>query len=111
MKYFNEVPFAVTISDEKGNILEMNDMSKQIFAKYGDLIGKSLFNCHGAHSSDLLHRMLENHNTNVYTIEKEGKKKLIYQSPWFEKDIFKGYIEISFLLPEVMPNHIRNPQT
>jgi hypothetical protein len=44
---------------------------------------------------------------NVYTIEKNGIKKLIYQSPWFEKGEMKGLVELSLEIPFNMPHFIR----
>ena len=44
---------------------------------------------------------------NVYTIEKNGIKKLIYQSPWFENGEMKGLVELSLEIPFEMPHFIR----
>ena len=54
--------------------------------------------------------MLKNHNLNAYTIEKNGVKKLVYQSPWFENGEFAGYIELSMELPAEMPHFVRQPK-
>lgn len=107
--YFKEVPFAVTICDEKGVLLEMNDKSSATFARHGgaELIGHSMLDCHPEHAQQKIRSMLENHNVNAYTIEKEGQKKLIYQSPWFENGEFKGLIELSLVLPDDMPHFVR----
>jgi len=51
--------------------------------------------------------MLENPRTNVYTVEKEGVRKLIFQCPWYEGDAYAGFMELSMVLPEVLPNRIR----
>ena len=109
MKYFKETPYAVTICDKDGKILEMNDKSAATFARHGgaDLIGHSLLDCHPEPARQKLLGLLENHNVNAYTIEKEGQKKLIYQSPWFENGEFMGYIELSLVLPDEMPHYIR----
>ena len=107
MQYFDEVPFAITICDKEGNVVDMNARSVETFAKYGDLIGKSLFDCHPPKASDVLRQLLENHNVNAYTIEKNGVKKLIYQSPWFIAGEFEGYIELSLVLPQEMPHFVR----
>lgn len=111
MDKFNKVPFAVTICDTEGNILEMNERSRQTYEKYGDIIGKSLFECHPPRAAEILHGLLENHNVNAYTIEKEGIHKLIYQAPWYkENGDFGGYIEISLPIPAEMPHYVRKPQ-
>jgi hypothetical protein len=109
INWAKETPFAITVSDKDGNILLMNDKSVKTFEKYGgiNLIGASLFNCHPPMASNKLRDMLVNHNINAYTIEKEGLKKMIYQSPWFENGEFMGYIELSLVLPNDMPHFVR----
>lgn len=107
--WFKELPFAITVSDKDGNILQMNDRSVKTFEKYGGaaLIGQSLFNCHHGPAAEKLQQMLLEHNVNAYTIEKEGLRKMIYQSPWFENGEFAGYVELSLVLPDVMPHFVR----
>ena len=40
MNWTTELPFAITVCDKDGNILEMNDKSKKTFEKWGaNLIG------------------------------------------------------------------------
>jgi hypothetical protein len=87
----------------------MNEKSKAQFAKYehGDLLGKSLIDCHPEPARTILLDMLKEPKTNSYTIEKRGVRKMIHQSPWFEHDIFKGVIEISFEIPIDLPHHLR----
>lgn len=107
----NETPFAITVSDAEGKILYMNDRSAVTFEKYGgkQLVGKSLFDCHPQAASDKLRDMLEGKYVHAYTIEKEGVKKLIYQSPWYEDGKFAGYVEFSLILPSEMPHFVRKP--
>lgn len=108
MKYFDEVPFAITICDKEGKILEMNDKSVSTFVKDGkSIIGQSLFDCHPEPAKTKLKSMLANPIVNAYTIEKNGQKKMIYQSPWYENDEFMGYIEMSIVLPDEMPHFVR----
>jgi hypothetical protein len=54
--------------------------------------------------------MLENPRTNVYTVEKEGVKKLIFQCPWYDSAEYAGFMELSMVLPEGMPNRVRKPK-
>ena len=97
MDYFKEVNLAVTICDKEGKILEMNDKSRKTFLKPGqeDLIGKNVLDCHPEPAHSLLADMLQNPRTNVYTIEKKGVKKLIYQTPWYVEGEFMGFMELS----------------
>ena len=44
----------------------------------------NILDCHPPHARGILEGMLEKGFENAYMIEKNGKKKLIYQAPWFE---------------------------
>jgi hypothetical protein len=105
-----ELPFAITVSDKEGKILVMNDKSVKTFEKYGGakLIGQSLFTCHPGESGEKLAALLSLGKTNCYTIEKAGIRKMIYQSPWFQKGEYMGFIELSLELPAEVPHFIRS---
>ncbi len=109
MDYFKEVNLAVTICDKEGKILEMNDKSRKTFLKPGqeDLIGKNVLDCHPEPAHSLLADMLQNPRTNVYTIEKKGVKKLIYQTPWYVEGEFMGFMELSMEIPFEMKHCVR----
>jgi hypothetical protein len=101
---------AITICDLNGIIIYMNERSKLAFTKYdesGVTIGSSLIECHPEPSRTKLLSMLKEPQTNVYTIEKRGIKKLIRQSPWYNDGVFCGVVEISFVIPFVMAHHLR----
>ena len=51
--------------------------------------------------------LLASGSPNCYTIEKAGIKKLIYQSPWFEDGTYRGFVEISIPMPDLMPHFVR----
>lgn len=105
----DEINVAITICDADAIIVAMNDKSIKTFEKYGgkSLIGSNLLDCHSESSRAKIIEMMEHHTTNAYTIEKEGKKKLIYQTPCFENGAFAGFAEFSLELPEDMPHFIR----
>ena len=108
MEFFKETPFSVTICDKDGIILDMNDKSVKTFVRDGiSIIGRSLIDCHPEPAKGKLKELLKNHNVSVYSIEKNGIKKLIYQSPWYKDGEFAGYIELSLELPEGMPHYVR----
>ena len=109
MDYFKEVNLAVTICDKEGKILEMNYKSRKTFLKPGqeDLIGKNVLDCHPEPAHSLLADMLQNPRTNVYTIEKKGVKKLIYQTPWYVEGEFMGFMELSMEIPFEMKHCVR----
>ncbi len=109
MDYFKEVNLAVTVCDKEGKIIEMNDKSQKTFLKPGqeELIGKNVLDCHPEPAHSLLADMLQNPRTNVYTIEKNGVKKLIYQTPWYADGEFMGFIELSMEIPFEMRHMVR----
>lgn len=108
-KWIKEFPAAVTVSDAEGIILEMNDKAAKSMAKDGgyELIGKNMLDCHPDPARGKLERLMESRKVNVYTIEKNGIKKLIYQSPWFKDGQYAGLVEISFEIPFEMPHFVR----
>jgi PAS domain S-box-containing protein len=100
-----KLPAAITVSDENGTIVYMNNKSAETFANDGgrELIGKNLFECHNENSNNIIEKIISSRETNVYTIEKKGIKKLIYQAPVYDGDTFLGLTEISIELHENMP--------
>lgn len=111
LNYFQHALISVTICDKDGKILEMSDKSIATFSKDGNsLVGNSLLDCHPEPARTKLLNMLQEHNVNAYTIEKNGIKKLIYQMPWYENDEFAGYIELSMEIPFEMPHYVRQPK-
>lgn len=106
----NEIPLAVTVCDLEGVILYMNEKSKTTFEKDGgpNLIGKNLFDCHSPSSNSKIQDLLDSGSSNVYTIQKNGKKKMIIQTPWFENNEIKGLVEFSVELPEEVPHFNRD---
>lgn len=106
-EWAKEMNCAVTVCDTKGIILYMNDKACQTFEKHGSLIGKNLFDCHNTESIKKINEMLATGGKNTYTIEKNGIKKMIYQTAWKENGIVGGLVEISMEIPQNMPHYIR----
>ena len=52
--------------------------------------------------------LLADGGTNVYTIEKNGVRKMIYQTAWRVDGVVGGLAEISMEIPAEMPHYIRN---
>ncbi len=109
-KILKEINAGITFTDIDGKIIDMNDQAAKIFADKGgyELIGKNISDCHTDHSNSIIKGLIEGKKTNVYTIEKKGIKKLIYQTPWYDNGAIKGLIEISFEIPFDMPHHVRS---
>ena len=108
-KWVKDFPAAVTVCNIEGTIIEMNEKAAEVFKDDGgfELIGQNLFGCHSDASNEKIKEIMNKQKPNVYTIEKKGKKKLVYQSPWYENDEMKGLVELSFEIPFEMPNFIR----
>jgi transcriptional regulator with PAS, ATPase and Fis domain len=105
-----ELPVAITVCDTNGTILEMNNKAAASFAKDGgyDLLGKNLYNCHSENSASKINELIIEDKTNIYTIEKNGIKKLICQTPWHVNGELKGLVELTFEIPFDMPHFIRS---
>jgi PAS domain-containing protein len=103
-------PGAVTVTDAAGVILEMNEAAREAFRKDGaeKLLGTRVLDCHPEPSRSRLEAMMAARRRNVYTIEKGGKKKLIYQTPWFRDGCFAGFVELSLEIPFDMPHFVRD---
>lgn len=108
-EWIKEFPGAITVCDPEGTIVAMNDRAIQTFEKYGGakLIGTSLYGCHPESASIKIKKIIETRATNCYTIEKQGVKKLIYQTPWHREGTFMGLVELSLEIPSEMPHFVR----
>ncbi len=107
--WVNEFPGAIIVCDASGIIVEMNDRAARNYEKDGGraLIGKNLLDCHPEPARTKTQQLLETQQKNVYTIEKKGVKKLIYQSPWYRAGQFAGLVELSLEIPAELPHFVR----
>ena len=107
--WIKEFPAAVTVCDPQGVILAMNDKAALTYEKDGgyDLIGRNMLDCHPEQARIKTEKLLADREKNVYSIEKNGIKKLIYQSPWFKDGDYAGIVEISLEIPFEMPHFLR----
>lgn len=102
---------AVTVADADCNIIYMNERSLATFANRGgaDLIGHNLMEYHNENSKAIIRRLLAEGGVNVYTISKDGVRKMIYQTAWRnEEGVVAGLVEISMIIPEEMPHYVRS---
>ena len=109
-EWVKEFPAAITVCDVQGIILDMNEKAESNLQADGgrELVGKNILDCHPEPERSKLAGMLETSIKNVYTMEKNGVKKLIFQSPWFENGSYAGFVEIAFEIPLVIPHFIRS---
>ena len=110
MDWIKEFPAAITVCDPDGVILAMNDRAAKTFEKDGGygLVGKNMLDCHPERARPKTEQLLAAKQKNVYTIEKNGVKKMIYQSPWYENGEYAGFVEMSLEIPFEMTHFVRS---
>jgi transcriptional regulator with PAS, ATPase and Fis domain len=108
-EWLEEFPGAVTVCDRQGTVLEMNSRAVETFQDDGGraLVGRSLLDCHPEPARTKLAALLASGVRNVYTIEKHGVRKLIYQSPWYRDGAYAGFVELSLEIPQEIPHFVR----
>ncbi len=102
---------AVTVVDTACRIIYMNERSRKTFAARGggDLIGHDIMEYHNDRSKGIIRRLLAEGGSNAYTIEKEGLRKMIYQTVWHRTDgSLGGLVELSMVIPDELPHYVRN---
>ncbi len=108
--WLKELKAAITVCDREGVALEMNDRAAETYEKDGgrELIGRSLLDCHPERARAIFEELLRTGALNVYTIEKAGVKKLIYQAPWYRDGAYQGIVELSLPIPFDLPHFVRD---
>lgn len=109
-KWTDRAAIAITVTDANGIITEMNPASIVTFASDGGaaLIGSDVLDCHPEPSRTQLASMYQAHQPNHYTIQKNGRRKIIHQIPLFKEGVFGGYVEISIPIPDNLPHFNRD---
>ncbi len=105
----DEIAAGIVVCDVNGVIIYMNKQAVADFKSYGgrELIGKNVLDCHPPQAKQKLQELLTRQESNVYTIEKRGVKKIVYQAPWYREGAYSGLVEISFVLLPGMPDFVR----
>lgn len=100
--WFEGLDAAVTVTDADGTIVAMNGRSRELFAADGggDLVSRSVFDCHPEPARSRTRALYENPGPNHYTIRKNGRRKIVHQLPWYAGGRFAGVVEISMPIPE-----------
>ncbi|OHD16480.1 MAG: PAS sensor protein [Spirochaetes bacterium GWD1_61_31] len=108
--WIGNFPGAITVCDADLIITYLNDKALATWEKQGgrQLIGTSLLECHQPRSNDIIRQLLASGGTNVYTVQKAGLKKLIYQTAWKHDDgQVGGLVELSMVIPDSLPHYVR----
>ena len=103
------LPVAITVTDARGVIVEMNAASISTFAKSGGtaLVGQDVRACHPPLARQRLEHLYQAQQPNHYTIRKDGQRKIIHQLPWYQGGQFAGLVEISIPIPDDLPHFER----
>jgi len=109
MAWFEELPCSVTVCDTDYTILFLNRRAAEVNAKDGgkELIGRNLMDCHPPEAQAKLRRVMESGHPNIYTIERNGVRKMIYQCHWRRDGAVAGLVEVTFELPKEIPHFVR----
>ena len=107
--WIEEFKGAVTVCDAEGIIIEMNNEAARLFRKQGgrDLIGSNVMDCHPEPARTKLKKLMDTQQENIYSVEKNGIKRLICQLPWHVDGQYRGFVEIGLTLPPTIPHFIR----
>ena len=111
--WVKEFGAGVIVCDAGGIIIEMNDRSAHMFREQGGraLLGSNVLDCHPEPSRTKLRSLMEKRQASTYTTEKNGRRKLIHQAPWYRDGQYAGFVEIVLALPDAMPHFIRGGTT
>jgi hypothetical protein len=87
-----------------------NDASAEMFKGDGGyaVMGRNAITCHPERTQDKVRKLYETQSFNVYSITKNGKKKLVYQAPYFVEGKFSGLVEVCLDLPDEIPHFDRD---
>lgn len=90
---------AVVICNLEHEIIYMNPAAKERYKKHGDLLGKSLLDCHSPKSNEMIKRVIDwfaadNAHDLVYTYRNEKENKDVYMVALRDEDgTLIGYYE------------------
>ena len=105
--YFEEFPATIEVCDRDGLLLYVNNRAAETVAGR-DQLGTNILDCHPEPARTQLLTMLASGQANIYTIEKAGQRKLIYQAPWYVNGEYAGFVELSLPIPAEMPHFVRS---
>jgi|WetSurSiteA1Bulk_404760.scaffolds.fasta_scaffold119402_2 hypothetical protein len=108
--WVKEFPGALTVCDKDGIIVDLNDAAARDFATRGgyELIGRQILECHPEPCRTKFAALFKSRRQNIYTIQKDGRRKLIVQAPWSLDGEFAGYLEMDLDIPWDMPHFNRD---
>lgn len=108
--WYKVFPGAITVTDKDGTIIKMNDASAELFEADGgyEIMGRNAITCHPQPTQEKVRKIYETQSYNIYSITKNGEKRLVYQAPYFVDGEFSGIVELYLKLPEDIPHFDRD---
>jgi len=108
--WLEELPCSVMVCDKKYKVVYMNQRAAEAHKEDGGmaLLGTNLMECHPPKAQKKLREVMTSGRPNVYSIEKNGVKRQIFQSQWKVKGHVSGLVELNFEIPWDMPHHKRD---
>ena len=101
LEWFDRLPCSVMVCDCDYSVLYMNERAAEDHADDGGfaLVGTDLMDCHPPDAQAKLREVLASGRPNVYTTQKEGEKKLVYQCQWRKGRRAGGIVQLVIALP------------
>ena len=98
------------VCDEQGTILEMSNVSIQIYEKEGgaQMIGRNVFDHHAELARRQMKKVVDQKRHVIYTTEKGGLKKLVSIDHWYRAGVYAGFALIVLDLPAKIPNNVKD---
>lgn len=108
--WIEDCPFPIKACDKDANLVFINGKAAKNAEKLGgkSLVGKNILAFHKPQSQEKLKKLIAEGSCNVYSIEKKGKKSLVYQLPWIEGGKVCGMVEMTLPLPDDIPHYVRD---
>lgn len=108
---------AVVICNLADEIIYMNPAAKARYAKHGDLIGKSIMDCHNERSREMIAKVRDwfaesPDNNMIYTFHNEKQNKDVYMVALRDKDgkLIGYYEKHEYRTPETMKRYAFNEE-
>lgn len=104
--WVKEFPGLITVCDDNGIIIDMNDAAAESFSDRGglELLGSQILDCHPEPSKSKFSELIRSRKQNIYTIQKAGRRKLVFQTPWFLDGKYAGYLDMTLDIPWELPH-------
>ena len=108
--WVKEFPGTLTVCDKNGIVIDMTDRAAKAFAEGGnpDLVGAPVYDCHPEAAKIKLKALFDSRRTNVYSFTKDGRKRLVFQTPWTVDGEYAGFLDLTLELPADMPHFDRD---